>query len=86
MHAVKENLVMMFNNPEKGAVTHAIVHRALWEYLSAVNDTPDDAEREEMRREIFETCVFPYLLPFFSSPFSLLFLLPSPLLPTFARL
>ena len=43
-----------FNNPDKGAITHAIVHRALWEYLTSVNDSPDEAEREKLRREIFE--------------------------------
>jgi hypothetical protein len=43
-----------FNNPDKGAITHAIVHRALWEYLLAVNDTPDEVEREKQRREMFE--------------------------------
>jgi hypothetical protein len=43
-----------FNNPDKGAVTHAIVHRALWEYLLAVNETPDEVEREKLRREVFE--------------------------------
>ena len=46
-----------FNNPDKGAVSHAIVHRALWEYLTAVNATKDDAEREKHRREICETYV-----------------------------
>ncbi|KIM72847.1 hypothetical protein PILCRDRAFT_829556 [Piloderma croceum F 1598] len=56
MGAVRENLVTIFNNPDKGAVTHAIVHRALWEYLLAVNDTPDEIEREKQRREIFESC------------------------------
>jgi pumilio homology domain family member 6 len=46
-----------FNNPDKGAVTHAIVHRALWEYLLAVNDTSDEVEREKLRREMFERFV-----------------------------
>lgn len=43
-----------FNNPDKGAVTHAIVHRALWEYLVAVAETGDEAEQEKLRREMFE--------------------------------
>jgi pumilio homology domain family member 6 len=47
-----------FNNPDKGAVTHAIVHRALWEYLTAANALEDAAEQEKLRREIFETCVW----------------------------
>jgi pumilio family protein 6 len=44
-----------FNNPDKGAVTHGIIHRVLWEYLVAVNDLPDEAEQERLRREIFDT-------------------------------
>jgi pumilio family protein 6 len=35
-------------------VTHAVVHRALWEYIVAVNDSPDEAEGEKQLREIFE--------------------------------
>ncbi|KAF8067011.1 armadillo-type protein [Lyophyllum atratum] len=54
--ALKENLVTIFNNPDKGAVTHAVVHRALWEYMSALNDVVDEAERDKQRREMFETC------------------------------
>ncbi|KAF6752057.1 armadillo-type protein [Ephemerocybe angulata] len=52
--ALKENLTTVFNNPDKGAITHAIVHRALWEYLAALLDLPDEAEQEKLRREIFE--------------------------------
>ncbi|KAF9218484.1 ARM repeat-containing protein [Gyrodon lividus] len=54
--ALKENLTTIFNNPDKGAITHAIVHRALWEYLTAVNDIEDETEQEKLRREIFENC------------------------------
>ncbi|KAG7090982.1 hypothetical protein E1B28_010049 [Marasmius oreades] len=54
--SLKEALVSIFNNPDKGAVTHAIVHRALWEYLASVNESPEEAEREKIRREIFESC------------------------------
>ena len=43
-----------FNNPDKGAVTHAIVHRALWEYLAAVDSIEDESERDKLRRDIFE--------------------------------
>ncbi|KAG6884585.1 hypothetical protein C0993_009787 [Termitomyces sp. T159_Od127] len=56
LNALKENLCTIFNNPDKGAVTHAVVHRALWEYLSALNDVSDETEREKLRREMFETC------------------------------
>ncbi|KAG6816173.1 hypothetical protein H0H87_008097 [Tephrocybe sp. NHM501043] len=54
--SLKENLVTIFNNPDKGAVTHAVVHRALWEYLSALNDVADETERDKLRHEMFETC------------------------------
>ncbi|KAH9837998.1 ARM repeat-containing protein [Rhodofomes roseus] len=56
LNAVKENLVTIFNNPDKGAVSHTIVHRALWEYLSAVVSIEDEAEQEKLRREMFESC------------------------------
>ncbi|TBU44642.1 ARM repeat-containing protein [Dichomitus squalens] len=54
--ALKDNLVTIFNNPDKGAVAHAIVHRAAWEYLAAVSEMEDEAEAEKLRRELFETC------------------------------
>ncbi|KAJ7856725.1 armadillo-type protein [Mycena olivaceomarginata] len=47
---------VLFNNSDKGAVTHAVVHRALWEYIVAVNDSPDEADGEKQLREIFEVC------------------------------
>ncbi|KAG9311279.1 armadillo-type protein [Chiua virens] len=53
--ALKENLTTIFNNPDKGAITHAIVHRALWEFLTAV-DNAEESEQEKLRREIFESC------------------------------
>ncbi|KIL59772.1 hypothetical protein M378DRAFT_168911 [Amanita muscaria Koide BX008] len=56
MNAAKENLLAIFNNSDKGAVTHAIVHRAMWEYISVTNEIPDETEREKLRREIFESC------------------------------
>ncbi|KAI6000909.1 armadillo-type protein [Pisolithus albus] len=56
LSAVKENLTTIFNNPDKGTVTLAIVHRALWEYLAAIYDVEDEREREKLRREIFESC------------------------------
>lgn len=51
-----------FNNSDKGAVSHAIVHRVLWEYLVAINDLEDETEREKLRREMFETYVSRLLL------------------------
>ncbi|KAI0718430.1 ARM repeat-containing protein [Cerioporus squamosus] len=56
LSALKDNLVTIYNNPDKGAVVHTIVHRALWEYLSAVSEMEDEAEAEKLRREMFETC------------------------------
>ncbi|KAF8914491.1 armadillo-type protein [Mucidula mucida] len=56
MEATKTGLISIFNNPDKGAVTHAVVHRALWEYIAAVNEIPEDEEREKQFREIYETC------------------------------
>ncbi|KAI0327732.1 ARM repeat-containing protein [Cubamyces sp. BRFM 1775] len=53
--ALKDNLVTIFNNPDKGAVAHAIVHRATWEYLAALSDM-EEADAEKLRREIFESC------------------------------
>ena len=50
------DLLHSFNNPDKGAVAHAIVHRATWEYLSSLNDL-EEAEAEKLRREIFERFV-----------------------------
>ncbi|CDO74224.1 hypothetical protein BN946_scf184721.g3 [Trametes cinnabarina] len=54
--ALKDNLVTIFNNPDKGAVAHAIVHRATWEYLAVVSEIEDEAEADKLRREIFEAC------------------------------
>lgn len=49
-----------FNNSDKtNGITYAIVHRALWEYLSAINEStivPSETEREKLRREMFESC------------------------------
>jgi pumilio family protein 6 len=43
-----------FNHSDKGPLRHAIVHRALWEYLCEIAQTSDDGEREKMYYEIFE--------------------------------
>ncbi|KAJ7916192.1 armadillo-type protein [Mycena leptocephala] len=56
LSSMKEALTSIFNNSDKGAVTHAVVHRALWEYIVAVNDSPDEADGEKQLREIFEVC------------------------------
>ncbi|KAH9914173.1 ARM repeat-containing protein [Epithele typhae] len=56
LSALKDNLTTIFNNSDKGAISHALVHRALWEYLSAVAALDDEAEAEKLRREMFEIC------------------------------
>ncbi|KAG8679681.1 pumilio domain member 6, partial [Ceratobasidium sp. 423] len=50
--------MQIFNNPDKGAVSHAIVHRVLWEYLNelALLEESDKDEVERLRRELFDTC------------------------------
>ena len=63
---VAYNRLYRFNNPDKGSITHSIVHRALWEYLTVLNDASvsvsDESEREKMRREIFERFLVPFFL------------------------
>lgn len=46
-----------FNNPDKGTITHAIVHRALWELLTAVDSIEDESEKDKLRRDIFERLI-----------------------------
>ncbi|KAF7303694.1 PUM-HD domain-containing protein [Mycena indigotica] len=52
--SLKESLTSIFNNSDKGAITHAVVHRVLWEYISVVTSLPDEAESTKHFREIFE--------------------------------
>ncbi|KAH9171410.1 ARM repeat-containing protein [Lactarius sanguifluus] len=54
--SLKENLDLMFNNPEKGPIRHAIVHRALREYLTEIARISNDGEREKMYSGIYESC------------------------------
>lgn len=35
-------------------MTHAIVHRALWEYLEVLRELENETEREILWREIFQ--------------------------------
>lgn len=46
-----------FENPEKGAVSNAIVHCALWEYLSEIELLEDKAEADRLRREMIDLCL-----------------------------
>ena len=46
--------IFSFNNSDKGAVSHNVVHRALWEYLSAINVSLDETESGKLRREMFD--------------------------------
>ena len=56
LHPVRARFLIRYrlNNPDKGAVTHAVVHRALWEYLSILVELENEAEREKLWKEIFE--------------------------------
>ncbi|KAB5590423.1 Pumilio like domain containing protein [Ceratobasidium theobromae] len=56
--SMAESLMLIFNNPDKGAVSHAIVHRVLWEYLSelALLEESDKEEVERLRRSVFDSC------------------------------
>ncbi|KAH9074128.1 ARM repeat-containing protein [Lactarius deliciosus] len=49
--SLKENLDLMFNNPEKGPIRHAIVHRALREYLTEIARISNDGEREKICKD-----------------------------------
>ena len=46
------------NNSDKGAVSHSIFHRALWEFLAQVSDLADDEALEKLQRSVFEEYVF----------------------------
>ncbi|KAH9991199.1 ARM repeat-containing protein [Russula compacta] len=54
--SLRENLDLMLNNSDKGPLRHAIVHRALREYLSEISQISDDREREKLYYEISESC------------------------------
>ncbi|KAG8998549.1 pumilio domain member 6 [Tulasnella sp. JGI-2019a] len=54
--SMKENLLTIFNNPDKGAVAHSIVHRVLWEYLSNIKDLASEEEQIRLRQEMFDSC------------------------------
>ncbi|QRW07626.1 pumilio homology domain family member 4 [Ceratobasidium sp. AG-Ba] len=47
--SVAESLMSIFNNPDKGAVSHAIVHRVLWEYLAELALIEESRKRERWR-------------------------------------
>ncbi|KIO21766.1 hypothetical protein M407DRAFT_28694 [Tulasnella calospora MUT 4182] len=56
MSALKSSLTRIFDNPDKGAVGHPVVHRALWEYLQEVSRLPTPEEQTKARNEMFENC------------------------------
>ncbi|KAG8939276.1 pumilio domain member 6, partial [Tulasnella sp. 408] len=56
MSALKSSLTRIFENPDKGAVGHPVVHRALWEYLQEVSRLPTAEEQAKARSEMFENC------------------------------
>ncbi|KAG8855333.1 pumilio domain member 6 [Tulasnella sp. 330] len=54
--SMKDNLLTIFNNPDKGAVAHSIVHRVLWEYLSNIKGLASEDEQARLRQEMFDSC------------------------------
>ncbi|KAG8938972.1 pumilio domain member 6 [Tulasnella sp. 424] len=56
LSALKSSLTRIFDNPDKGAVGHPVVHRALWEYLQEVLRLPTPDEQVKARNEMFENC------------------------------
>ncbi|KIO21755.1 hypothetical protein M407DRAFT_28681 [Tulasnella calospora MUT 4182] len=56
MSALKNSVTRIFDNPDKGAVGHPAVHRALWEYLQEVSRLPTPEEQTKARIEMFENC------------------------------
>ncbi|KAG8911883.1 pumilio domain member 6 [Tulasnella sp. 417] len=56
MNALKSSLTRIFDNPDKGAVGHPVVHRALWEYLQEVSRLPTPEDQTKARNEMFENC------------------------------
>ncbi|VDB96259.1 unnamed protein product [Peniophora sp. CBMAI 1063] len=54
LKSVRESLQQVLDNPDKGAVRHALVHRALWEYLAALPALPDQAEASKLRAELLD--------------------------------
>ncbi|KAK7438043.1 Pumilio y domain member 6 [Stygiomarasmius scandens] len=57
LKALRENIENIFNNPDKGAIEHAIVHRALWEYLEGVSTllpSDQEPEKDKLRKELFD--------------------------------
>ncbi|KZV70153.1 ARM repeat-containing protein [Peniophora sp. CONT] len=57
LKSVRESLQQVLSNPDKGAVRHALVHRALWEYLSALPTLPDQDEATKLRAELLESAM-----------------------------
>jgi len=56
LNSTREQLELIFNNSEKGAVSHAIVHHALWEYLQATHELTKQDDRDKFRGDMFEVC------------------------------
>ena len=52
-----ESIQQVLNNPDKGAVRHALVHRALWEYLHNLSTLSDADEANKLRAELLEAAM-----------------------------
>ena len=62
MQNLSYSLICSLNNPEKGAISFAVFHHVLLEYLQAVSALDNEEEREKLRRDLFEGCVRTFLL------------------------
>ncbi|TIA71756.1 hypothetical protein E3P91_02342 [Wallemia ichthyophaga] len=56
MDNVRNTLQSIFEHSDKGAVSHSIVHRALWEYMSALDLVYDQVEAGKKRKSLLEDC------------------------------
>ncbi|KAG9009793.1 pumilio domain member 6, partial [Tulasnella sp. 427] len=56
LNTLKTSLMRIFDNPDKGAVGHPVVHRALWEYLQEISHLPTAEEQTKARNDMFENC------------------------------
>lgn len=56
MDNVRNTLQSIFEHSDKGAVSHSIVHRALWEYMSALDFVYGQEEADKKRKSLLEDC------------------------------
>ncbi|TIC24622.1 ARM repeat-containing protein [Wallemia mellicola] len=56
MDNVRNTLQSIFEHSDKGAVSHSIVHRALWEYMSSLEFVYGEVEADKKRKSLLEDC------------------------------